>query len=160
MVFPYIGKESTKFAKRIKHIFSKKFVDIDFLIAFRNFKIGTYFGLKEKTPDLFCTNLVYDFRCSGDRAVSYIGTTSRHLWKRLEEHLDPKKESAIQSHLSACHKCCNSGDLSSLVTVRKYCFCPREAEIAESIIITNEKPLLNKQLGASEGRSYLLKIFK
>ena len=160
MVFPYIGKESIKFAKRIKCIFSRKFVNIDFMIAYRNFKVGSYFGLKERTPDLFSTNLVYQFQCSEDGDVSYIGTTSRHLWKRLQEHFDPKKESAIQAHLSVCNKCCNENNLCNLVTVRKYCFTQREAEIAESMFITNEKPSLNKQMGASEGRSYLLKIYK
>ena len=104
LVFPFIGKESVKLGKEIKRIFSEAFPRFDVLIAYRNFKMGTYFGLK--APALFSSNLVYDFRCSEDGEVSYIGTTTRHLWKRIEEHLDPKKYSAIQAHLAECDKCC------------------------------------------------------
>ena len=160
LVFPYIGKESVKLAKRIKRIFSDTFIRADVMVAYRNHKIGSYFGLKDKTPDLFSTNLVYEFRCSEDRDGSYIGTTTRHLWKRLQEHMDPKKESAIQSHLADCPKCCEVPDLSHLVKVRKRCTTPREAEIAESILITNERPILNKQLGTAQGRPYVLNVFK
>ena len=160
LVFPFIGKESIKFAKRIKQLFSLKFPKVDIMVAYRNFKIGSYFQLKDQTPDLFSTNLVYEFKCSEDGDVSYIGTTGRHLWRRLQEHLDPRKESAIQTHLAGCNMCCDFKDLSQCVTVRKNCFSAKEAEIAESILITNEKPTLNKQLGASQGRSYLLQIYK
>ena len=160
LVFPFIGKKSVKLGKEIKRIFSEAFPRFDVLIAYRNFKVGTYFGLKATTPALFSSNLVYDFRCSEDGEVSYIGTTTRHLWKRIEEHLDPKKYSAIKARLAECDKCCEVKDLYHLVKVRKRCFSPREAKIAESMIIADEKPSLNKQKGAAQGRSFLLNIFK
>ena len=159
LIFPFIGNESIKLAKRVQKIFSDTF-RINVRVAYRNFKVGNYFGLKDQTPDLFASNLVYQFRCSEVGDVSYIGTTTRHLWKRLDEHLNPRSNSAIQAHLAECDKCCQVPDLSQLVTVRKRCASPREAEIAESMLITEEIPTLNKRLGASHGRSFMLNVFK
>ena len=45
LVFPFIGKDSVKLAQRMRKIFENTF-GIDVKVAYRNFKVGNYFGIK------------------------------------------------------------------------------------------------------------------
>ena len=158
MTLPYIGKDSTKLAKRLKSIFSETF-GVVVKISYRNCTVGDYFGLKDKTPKLFSSNVVYKFQCFEDETVSYIGTTSRQLWARIKEHLDPKLDSAVQSHVAMCKGCLSHSSLVPRFSLLKVCKSRKEAEIIESMRISELKPVLNKQV-LTDGKSFLLQIFK
>ena len=71
----------------------------------KTFKIGNYFQLKSRTSLGLCSNVIYEFTCSCDVNLTYIGMSSRHLSIRAREHLDFNSHvsSAIKDHI----KCCN-----------------------------------------------------
>ena len=64
-------------------------------------KIGMYCNVKDSTPMLCRSNLVYKFQCPGC-CSSYIGKTERTLFERLNEHGWYDKNSAIFQHLLNC----------------------------------------------------------
>ncbi len=158
LTLPYIGSDSVKLARRLKSIFSETF-GVVVKISYRNCTVGDYFGLKDKTPKLFSSNVVYKFQCFEDETVAYIGTTSRQLWVRIKEHLNPRFDSAVQSHVAMCKGCQNQRNLVPQFSLLKVCRDKREAEIVESMRISQCKPILNKQI-LTNGKSFLLQIFK
>ena len=78
---------------------------------------------------------------------------------RIKEHLNPKSDSAVQSHYALCKGCQKHSDFVSQFSVLKACRSGKEAEIVESMLISNLKPVLNKQM-LTNGKSFLLDIFK
>ena len=128
--------------------------------AVKKTKVGEYFTLKDCTPSLFSSNVVYRFRCSVDGDTSYIGVTTRQLFERIAEHRNPKRPSAVQSHLEMCNDCCNVPNFSRLFNILKRCKTQREARAMEVILISEYRPSLNIQLGEYRGQSFLLKVFK
>ena len=156
---PYIGKDTIKFGKRLKRSFKEVF-SVDLKIAYKNCKVGEYFSLKDRTPPLFAPNVVYKFQCSVDGDTSYIGVTTRQLCARIVEHLNPRQQSAVQSHLSQCKSCCDVPHLSRQFTVLKRCRSEHEAQAMEVMLITKLNPSLNIQLGKFRGQSFLVKVFK
>jgi hypothetical protein len=159
LTLPYVGKDTVRFGKRLKRSFVRMF-SRDVKIAYRNCKVGEYFSLKDPTPPLFASNVVYKFQCSVDGDTSYVGVTTRQLCARIVEHLNPKQQSAVQSHLAQCKRCCNETALSKLFTVLKRCRSEREAQAMEVMLIAKLNPSLNIQLGKERGQSFLLKVFK
>ena len=158
LTLPYIGSDSVKLARRLKSIFSETF-GVVVKISYRNCTVGDYFGLKDKTPKLFSSNVVYKFQCFEDETVAYIGTTSRQLWVRIKEHLSPRFDSAVQSHVAICKGCQNQPSLVPRFSLLKVCREKKEAEIIEPRQISECKPILNKQI-LTNGKSFLLQIFK
>jgi len=96
---PYVGHASDNFKRRITSIFKE--LDIKTRVVFKSFRVGSYFSLKNATPLELKAKVVYEFVCSCDRSMSYIGKTKRHLAVRTKEHL--KGNSAIFDHTSQCH---------------------------------------------------------
>ena len=47
----------------------------------------------------------YEYKCSNDKSVQYIGFTSRPLLERVEEHL--KDKTAVSYHIGNCNVCKN-----------------------------------------------------
>ena len=105
---PYIGSKSTEFAKKLSKLYEEAF-DLKVTPVFTSFKIKNYFSLKSRTPKFLCSNIVYEYKCSCDTNLSYVGVTSRPFHTRIEEHLDVKtknsEKSAIKKHLNQCQKC-------------------------------------------------------
>ena len=159
LTLPYIGKDTVKFGKRLKKSFMETF-SVDLKIAYKNFKVGEYFPLKDQTPPLFAPNVVYRFQCSVDGGTSYIGVTTRQLHARIAEHLNPRQKSAVQSHMARCKPCCNVPSFAKQFDVLKRCRSEREAQAMEVMLITKLNPSLNIQLGKYRGQSFLLKVFR
>ena len=78
---------------------------------------------------------------------------------RVKEHLNPKFDSAVQSHVAMCKGCQGHSDLVPRFSLLKVCGSKKEAEIVESMRISELKPILNRQILTS-GKSFLLQIFK
>ena len=129
-------------------------------VVYTNFKIGQYFILKDRTPWKFAANVVYKFECSVDRAVTYIGMTTRPLVIRAGEHFDPRKLSAVQSHVATCNGCANAGNFLDNFRVLRKCNSDAETEVCEALLIQQQCPPLNKQLGATNGCSFVINVFK
>ena len=126
---------------------------------YRSYKVGNYFVLKDRLPSPLTPNVVYEFKCAVDSAVTYIGMTTRQLAVRISEHFDPSKYSAIQDHVAMCRDCCNGNALDRFVVLRT-CQNPTETECSEAILIKKFQPSLNKQLATSMGCQFLVKVFK
>ena len=100
-------------------------------------------------------NVVYEFTCSCDRNLSYIGKTKRHLATRSSEHFN--KKSAIFDHLTVCKICNDEKSLHNfqiLDTANNDCLL----QIKEALYIKRRKPQLNNQI-FQNGASFLLDIF-
>ena len=124
-------------------------------VVFSTFKIGQYFSLKDGSKRLLRSSLIYSFECLGDPSKSYIGKTKRYLNKRIVEHLKPN--SAIGGHISKCNQCNSQNYVNSFKVIDK-AHTDFDLQILEALLITDNRPQLNKQLG-NDGTSFKLKIF-
>ena len=103
---PYIGSASKHCTKSLSEFAYREFGFRR--VVYDTFKINRCFQLKTKTPHALCSDVVYQFRCSCDTNLAYVGMTTRHLAARACEHLvlaGPQK-SAIKEHIRACTICC------------------------------------------------------
>ena len=73
----------------------------DFKVIFTTTKVSNYFSNKDKTPHELKSNVVYEYKCSYDESIQYIGFTSRPLVERVKEHL--KGKTAVSDHISNCN---------------------------------------------------------
>ena len=154
ITIPYIGNGSIRFKKQLVSIY-KKF-NIDIKVVFSSFKVGKYFSLKSKTPLDLKARVIYQYNCTCDRTMSYIGKTKRHLAIRVKEHFT--RPSAIRSHLiDSVHECKESFDINNfrILNTGKDDF---ELYIKEALYIKYRKPYLNKQLNHN-GACFALNIF-
>ena len=156
---PYVGQTSLLLGKRLSELVRDK-LGIEIEVVYSTFKVGAYFGLKSQTPCLFRSNLVYHYSCFRDESTSYIGMTTKQYFVRIDNHFDSTKKSAVRSHLSQCRGCFEAVPRSRNFKVLKWCSSTRETEITEAMLIRKYKPRLNIQLGAFQGSSFLLRVFK
>ena len=152
---PYVGNPSLLFKRKLVKILKK--CNINIRTIFTSTEVGRYFSLKDRISDtLLRSSVVYNFRCSGDPNISYIGKTKRYLQKRITEHQNTG--SAIHTHICKCNKCTNSEIFYKSFDVLGKCNTDFELQILEAIEIISQRPSLNKQL-ANNGTSYILNIF-
>ena len=85
--------------KRLIKIFQND-LGVRLRTVYNIFKVGQYFGLKDKMPWQLAPNVMHEFKCSVDRDITYIGMSTRQLLSRVAEHFDPKKHSTVQSHVA------------------------------------------------------------
>ena len=156
---PFLGSCSVKFGKDLAKVFDARW-KTRLKIAYTNCKVGSYFVLKDKLPWIFASNVVYKFECTVDSEVTYIGMTTRQACKRFQEHFDPTKNSAIQAHVANCKPCCDSKNYFDLFKIMSQCNGEKETEVTEAILIRKYQPILNKQLGVSNGASFVINVFK
>ena len=156
ITLPYLGKPTIDFKKEIVKLFKSKF-SVDINVAVNSCKVGNFVSLKAKTPSILTANVVYKFTCSGDEATSYIGKTERHFAVRMDEHLDPKKKSAVTDHIRDCQICQSKASYSNFKIIKK-CDSPYSTSIHEAFLIREFKPTLNAQT-PNQGQCVLLKIF-
>ena len=83
----YVGMHSKWFANCLSELIICQF-GIKPRVFFDTFKVNCYFQLKPKTPHALSSNVVYQFTCSCDTNLSYIGMSTRHLRTRAGEHLN------------------------------------------------------------------------
>ena len=155
---PFLGSCSNKFSKALNRIFQARW-NTTIKVAYSNYKIGKCFVLKDQLPWVYAANVVYEFKCTVDSDLSYIGMTTRQACLRMRDHFNPAKNSAIQNHVAQCNKCNSTKCYFNLFKIIKYCSGGKETEISEAFLIRKCQPRLNKQLGAS-GCSFTLNVFK
>ena len=100
---PYIGKPSNEYKKKLEKLLNN-YIE-DFKVIFTTTKVSNYFSNKDQTPHELKSNVVYEYKCSYDKSIQYIGFTSRPLVERTKEHL--KGKTAVSDHISNCNVCKN-----------------------------------------------------
>ena len=158
---PYFGHDSRHFLIKLKNIIKSK-VKITLKInpIYKTFKVLHYFQWKTRVPPALCSNIVYQFSCSCDSYLTYIGMSTRHLSTRVGEHLgfQLKTESSVKEHIMSCAICSNTKfNVNSFKIIKKY-NSNFETKIYETLLIKKHNPKLNRQLFAN-GSSFSLNIF-
>ena len=129
---------------------------IDVCITFSPTKVKSYLSLKDKTPFMLNSNVVYKYVCQVDPGCTYIGKTQRHLFKRIREHEKSNTGSKVFTHTLNCSQCKSSfSDRFSIIDSSSHSL---SLNILEALHIKHNNPVLNKQLHQS-GSSFLLNIF-
>ena len=155
---PFLGSCSTKLGRTLTKLLESSY-NIKIRTVYSNQKVGSYFVLKDRLPPVLTPNVVYQFKCAVDSAVTYIGMTSRQLVVRVGEHFDPAKYSAVQDHVATCSGCSNGNPLDRFEVLRA-CRNSIETACTEAFFIKKNRPILNKQLASTMGCQFLIKIFK
>ena len=165
---PYAGSAGenlvSNLKRKLKHCF-KKNINFKFNVTYSTHKIAFYTNMKDTTPQMYKSNIVYKFTCPGCNAA-YIGKTERNLFQRCNEHATTK-DSAIYNHMKECSEL---HYLNTLLTLNLDSFDSRDISIEtvknntkvidssdnwskllikEALYIKSEKPLLNNGLKAS-----------
>ena len=153
---PYVGKPSIRFQRKLEHNFWESGLEVK--TAYKTTKIGSYFSLKTRTPHLFKANVVYEFKCSRDENITYIGESKRQLYQRIREHCESDKNSAIFGHLYEC-KTCQNEEITSRFKILERGTALNILSL-EAMLITKCRPCLNTQLGASKGALVSLTLYK
>ena len=152
LCLPYIGHASLDFRKKLIKLYRRLGVNV--CVVFKAFKVGNYFSLKSKTPHALKANVVYEFVCSCDTSLSYIGKTKRHLAIRVDEHCTGTKNSAIQTHRQLCTCSPDINDFKIVCSGKS----DLDIKIKEALYIKKRKPKLNRQL-YQNGSNFVLNIF-
>ena len=158
---PYFGHDSRRFLIKLKNIIKSK-VKITLKInpIYKTFKVSHYFQLKTRVPPTLCSNIVYQFSCSCESNLTYIGMLTRHLSTRVGEHLgfQLKTNSSVKEHIMSCDICSNTKFNVNSFKIIKKCNFNFETKIHEALLIKKHNPKLKRQLFAN-GSSFLLNIF-
>ena len=104
------------------------------------------------------SNVVYEFNCSCDADLSYIGMTTHHLSVRIREHLHSKVRSAVGKHIDNCHVCKEKTVGVNDFKIMRVCSSEYNTKIQEALLIKKCNPKLNSQLYANNW-SFLLNVF-
>ena len=142
---PFIGKYSMTVKSKINDLVRKYCKSIDVKLIFTTCKIRDSFSNKDRlTGFSYTTNVIYKYVCARCNA-SYVGETSRHLSKRINEHYNTDKKSHVYKHLKAsleCQRACNEDCFSVLDRAST----KHQLRIKEGMYIGWEQPTLNKKL--------------
>ena len=101
--------------------------------------------MKTRVPSVLYLNIVYQFSCSCDTSLTYIGMSTHHLSIRLSEHLGfhLKTESTIKDHIMSCDICSNSKFNINVFNIIKKCNFNFETKIYKALLIKKHNPGLN-----------------
>jgi len=96
------------------------------------------------------SNIVYEFSCSRDAKVSFVGMTTLHLGIRVQKHLHHKTlKSPNRDHIDWCNTCKEKNlDFHSFKEIRS-CNTEYEIKIQEALLIKKHNPQLNTQVYAN-----------
>ena len=138
LMIPYLGKISIKYRRKLKRLLNK--LDVNVNVVFHTTKVGNYFNLKDITPKLLRSCLVYRFTCRVDPDTQYLGETKRRLHQRINEHI--KGNSAVSQHLSNCNSCSDS--IRECFQIEYKGKSNLEIRVVEALKINQKIPSLNR----------------
>ena len=156
---PFLGKQSIIFQTKMNRIMAKYYPNIELKLYFKCTKrLSNLFHVKDITPYVLKSNVVYKYSCAGCSA-SYSRKTFRHLHVRICEHMGVSNlinsslltplYNAIHEHSKACSKIvCNSFKIIANGNN------DIELLIKESLLIKDYHPSLN-----NNNSSFELRIF-
>ena len=154
---PYVGRPSSK----LHHTINRRMQAHGLWVkaAYNTKKVASYFSLKSKCSSLFKANVVYQFSCSRDENKSYIGATRRQLFRRIRDHNDPKKDSAVFEHMFNCNYCKNIENISDSFKILSK-GTKTNLDSLESLYIYTKRPILNNKMGPLRGCRFPLALYK
>ena len=141
LVLPYLGQVSNLLRHQLQSL-CKRF-NVKCRVVFKPFKVSNYFTLKSRCPSALRSMIVYQFSCSRDESITYIGKTKRHLVSRVKEHTTPSANpSAVFQHIGTCNCTVTLDSFNILQT----CVNDYDLAILEALYIRELKPTLNSSL--------------
>jgi len=152
----YLGKASDRLKTSLLKIF-KKYQINNTACIFNTKHLYNIFPIKDKTPNMLQSCVIYKYTCLRDLSLSYYGKTHRHLITRIMEHKKTNNESAVNDHLLQCSSCTLKTHLNQFEIINQQSN-KLDTAIAEALFIKRDQPKLNKQL-FKKGSCYILKLF-
>ena len=114
-------------------------------------RLNNLFKFKDSIPLYLRSHFIYKFQCSNCN-ITYYGETEHHLKVRAGEHISTSpltgkrvnnnKKSSVKDHCLLSGHVCSFDDF----TVLNYESHKFKRLIKESLLVTKDKPLLNKQV--------------
>ena len=109
-------------------------------------KLGTNFGIKDRTKAEHEHNLIYKVTCPEPTCnATYVGEVSRRFSERIKDHSGKDHKSHVATHaMETGHKNVNKEHFEIVTKDKRLCnYYVRTT--AEALIIKREKPSLNAQ---------------
>ena len=156
MSLPYGGDIGNNLVKKLKHTLQKMLPEnVKPEIFVKGTKLSSYFSIKDKIPSKHTTDFVYGYKCKKYRRCknNYVGETACRKQKRIKEHGETDKESAVYKH-SIKSKHAKAKEENFTILAKNYPHW-RRRKICEAMYIRDMKPKLNKQV-----ESHKLVLFK
>ena len=151
-VHPYIGKFYLNLRKLFYKLISKSLPQCNIKVIFQSEnRLSSFFKFKGSIPIHLRSRIIYKFQCSNSN-ITYYRENERHLKVRAGEHIgtspltgkrvNDNKKSFVKDH------CFLSGHVCSFegFTVLNYESHKFKPLIKEPLLVTKDKPLLNKQV--------------
>ena len=152
VVLPYLVTFSLNLRKRLNKSVSKSLPQCNIKVIIQSkSRLSSFFKFKDFIPLNLRFHLIYKFQCS-HCDITYYGETERHLKVRTGEHISTSlitgkrvnnnKKPSVKDHCLLSGHVCSFEDFSVL----NYESHKFKRLIKESLLVTKDKPLLNKQV--------------
>ena len=152
IVLPFLGQFSLNLRSRLYNCFNKTLPQCNLKVIFQSKnRLSNLFRFKDSIPKELRSHIVYKFLCSNCN-ITYYGETERHLNVRSGEHLslsaltgkrvNNDKKSAVKDHCLFN----NHDNTFEGFSILAYESNPFKLLIKESLLVSRDKPLLNKQV--------------
>ena len=152
LLLPFYGKFSDVLQKRLVSLFKVTYPQVDLKIKFRTtLRLAHLFNFKDKIPLRFRAFVVYGVHCTNCDSF-YVGKTKRHMATRYREHCNPKRPTAVTTHIMTENHDFSLDDMTILDTSNYR--TDEELYIKETLVIRELKPDLNEHVS-----SYPLELF-
>ena len=152
IVLPFLGQFSLNLRSRIYNCFNKTLPQRNIKVYFQSKnRLSNLFRFKDSIPKELRSHIVYEFLCSNSN-ITYYGETEHHLNVRSREHLslsaltgkrvNNNKKSAVKNH---CLFFNHVGSFEGF-SILTYESNPSKLLTKEALLVSRDKPLLNKQV--------------
>ena len=159
-VFPFLGRKLLEIKKWLQNAIERTLPYYKLKVIFRSpSKIVNHFHFKDVLPKNICSGIIYSFKCNSCNAI-YYGKTKHYFYIRAAEHmgishltnkcLKNVKQSAISDHLLTCDCNINFDDFTILSKDSNNI----NLLIKESLLISHDKPILNKTVPSRHTTSF------
>ena len=99
---PFLGKYGTKLMNSFIWKISPLLISpCKFIVNWKTTDANCFISLKDHTPKMYQSSVVYEFKCPGCNA-NYVGKTDRCLYTRIKEH-SCHDSSKIYNHICSCN---------------------------------------------------------
>ena len=152
IVLPFLGQFSLNLRYRLYNCFNKTIPQCNIEVIFQSKnRLSNLFRFKDSIPEELRSHIVYKFLCS-NCSITYYGETERHLNVRSGEHLslsaltgkrvNKNKKSAVKDRCLFLNHVGSVEDFSISI----YESNPFKVLIKGALLVSRDKPLLNKQV--------------